>query len=134
MSASGLRGVLSEGNPTLRTLVRLARAGGVPLLWLATGEGPRTAGGSESTEAAQNLGIGGGEACAAMLTRDNVRTLLEVVGEVLKREREDPDNDWEDVAWRAYQLLRYLQQGGIQRGGLSDKAVKAVVDLAANGG
>jgi len=37
---STLRGTLKHGNPQLETLVAIARAGGVTVEWLATGEGP----------------------------------------------------------------------------------------------
>lgn len=41
ISTSGLRGALKNGNPGREMMIAIARAAGVSLEWLATGEGPR---------------------------------------------------------------------------------------------
>lgn len=44
LSQSGLHRIEAGGDPTLKTLVAIADAAGVPVQWLATGEGPLRAG------------------------------------------------------------------------------------------
>ncbi len=52
ISIGGLRGLLHEGNsPTLETLVAIAKARGITVSWLATGEGPKFAGNDVQTAA-----------------------------------------------------------------------------------
>lgn len=84
LSPGGLRGLLHEGKgPTLETVLRIAMARGVSVLWLSTGEGPKHP--AESATAADLGAFAGGRAPAAL----DAELLGRVVDRIAKVYREE---------------------------------------------